>query len=279
MHATSLHRYARLTAIVVVAAALGACRDGSVTGGDLAFNVAPGNGDATPNEFEVCKEGASAEFDIVRNPVTGEPTHMLLGPAECEVVAIVAPPAQLDVTVTEIATDPGFGLDSILKITTDATGALDTMRITGSTSVSGLIGGADQLGILAIFYNSPVTQGCTPGYWKNLKKHADDWTAYTPGQTVVSVFGAAAAYPNLASATLHEALSFEGGPAVSDMAAVLLRAAVAALLNAENPDVAYARDAADIIVDVDAALASGDRQTMEDLKDGLDADNNAGCPL
>jgi len=36
---------------------------------------------------------------------------------------------------------------------------------------------------------------------------------------------------------------------------------------------------ADVIADVNAALASGDRQTMLDLAGELDADNNLGCPL
>lgn len=39
------------------------------------------------------------------------------------------------------------------------------------------------------------------------------------------------------------------------------------------------RTTAEVIADVNAALASGDRSTMLDLAGELDADNNFGCPL
>lgn len=122
------------------------------------------------------------------------------------------------------------------------------------------------------------TQGCTPGYWKN---HTDSWAAagYAPSQSVASVFAQAAAYPELASAMLLEALDFGGGTGVSGGAQILLRASVAALLNAAHPGVEYPRRVNDVIAQVDAALASGDRDVMLLLAAALDADNNLGCPL
>jgi len=121
-------------------------------------------------------------------------------------------------------------------------------------------------------------EGCTPGYWKN---HTDSWspTGYATGQTVQSVFSAAMVYPDQGSATLLEALNFGGGPGVTGAAEILLRAAVAALLNASHPGVDYPRTAASVISDVNTALASGDRDTMLVLASSLDADNNQGCPL
>jgi hypothetical protein len=54
---------------------------------------------------------------------------------------------------------------------------------------------------------------------------------------------------------------------------------VAALLDAAHPDVDYPRTPASVIADVNAALASRNRDTILDLASRLDADNNLGCPL
>jgi len=85
---------------------------------------------------------------------------------------------------------------------------------------------------------------------------------------------------NLANYTLLEALSFKGGSDVTGSAEILLRAAVAALLNAADPDVAYSLTTAEVITQVNAALASTDRSTILALADLLDKYNNRGaCPL
>jgi hypothetical protein len=120
--------------------------------------------------------------------------------------------------------------------------------------------------------------GCTPGYWKN---HTDSWagTGFTPGQTVGSVFSGASAFPSLAAQTLLQALQGGGGPGLDGAAKILLRAAAAALLNAGHSGVDYPRTTAEILADVNAALASGNRDTMLGLATALDNDNNAGCPL
>lgn len=124
----------------------------------------------------------------------------------------------------------------------------------------------------------PGDEGCTPGYWKN---HTDSWAGlgYSPGQTVGSVFSGASAFPSLASQTLLQALQGSGGPGTLGAARILLRAAVAALLNAAHSGVEYPRTTASIIADVNAALASNSRDTMLELAAELDADNNLGCPL
>jgi hypothetical protein len=121
-------------------------------------------------------------------------------------------------------------------------------------------------------------QGCTPGYWKN---HSDSWppTGYSPGQTVRSVFpNVQTLYPSLGDATLLAALAFGGGPGNQGAAEILLRAAVAALLNASHPDVSYPRTAASVLSDVNLALLLS-RDPMLVLAAALDADNNRGCPL
>ena len=120
-------------------------------------------------------------------------------------------------------------------------------------------------------------EGCTPGYWKN---HLDSWvpTGYSPSQTVESVFDVPDSF-GLDNKTLLQALNFGGGPGPKGGAQILLRAAVAALLNASHSDVDYPRSASDVIADVNAALASGNRSTMLALAAELDSDNNLGCPL
>jgi len=122
------------------------------------------------------------------------------------------------------------------------------------------------------------TQGCTPGYWKN---HEDSWPAagYATGQKVQSVFASASAFPALANATLHQALSFHGGSSLEGKAGILLRAAVAGLLDASHPGVDYPRTVAQIIGDVNAALASNHQETLLSLASSIDKDNNLGCPL
>ncbi len=121
-------------------------------------------------------------------------------------------------------------------------------------------------------------QGCSQGYWK---KHTDSWSpaGFNPAQQVLSVFAEASGYPALGSEALLQALKLGGGRDLEGAVRNLLRQAVAAVLNASHPGVDYPRPLAQVIGDVNVALASGDRQTMLALKSDLDADNNLGCPL
>jgi hypothetical protein len=123
----------------------------------------------------------------------------------------------------------------------------------------------------------PPMEGCTPGYWRQ-SQHFDSWVGYTQAQTLESVFDVPDAF-GLDNATLLQALGFGGGSGTTGAARILLRAAVAALLNAASPDVDYPRSVASVIADVNAALASNNRSTMLNLAASLDADNNRGCPL
>ncbi|MFL6263628.1 MAG: DUF3344 domain-containing protein [Thermoanaerobaculia bacterium] len=122
------------------------------------------------------------------------------------------------------------------------------------------------------------TQGCTPGYWKN---HTGSWagTGYSPGQSTASIFSAASAFPSLAGKTLLQSLQGGGGSGTLGAATILLRAAVAALLNAASSGVDYPLTQAQVISQVNPALASNNRDTMLSLASALDGDNNLGCPL
>jgi hypothetical protein len=94
-----------------------------------------------------------------------------------------------------------------------------------------------------------------------------------------SVFQEAVRHPALGSSSLLQGLSFHGGSTLDSAAGNLLRAAIASLLDSAHPGVSFPRTPAQVIGSVDAALASGNRETMLTLAAGLDADNNLGCPL
>jgi hypothetical protein len=138
-----------------------------------------------------------------------------------------------------------------------------------------------EVAALRVFVRGPIVidefEGCTPGYWKN---HTSSWagTGYSPGQTAGSVFSLGG-FPSLASQTLLQTLQGGGGPGTTGAAKILLRAAVAALLNAAHSGVDYTRTTTGIIADVNAALASNNRNSMLALAGELDDDNNLGCPL
>ena len=117
------------------------------------------------------------------------------------------------------------------------------------------------------------TEGCTPGYWKN---HEEAWVTYTPTQTVDSVF--TGADPSLGSATLLEALSFQGGDDLVGKQEILLRAAVAALLNSTS-GIDYGVKPKALINAVNSRLASGNEKKIVNFAKKLDDRNNLGCPL
>lgn len=125
----------------------------------------------------------------------------------------------------------------------------------------------------------PPAEGCTPGYWKQ-DQHLAAWgpTGYAPNQTLEDVFDVPDSL-GLDATALQQALSLDGGPGTSGGARILLRAAVAALLNSAQPEVDYPLATSDVISSVNAALASGSRDTMLGLATTLDQDNNLGCPL
>jgi hypothetical protein len=144
------------------------------------------------------------------------------------------------------------------------------------------------------FVNTP-TQGCTPGYWK-VDQHWDSWPApWSPSGPLSAMFSGVTNPPYatsevtfpggtsvlMGSATQVQALNFQGGDSVQEKAEILLRAAVAAVLNADSPGVNFPWTSAQVISEVNAALASQDATTIIDLADQLDGDNNGpgGCPL
>ena len=140
------------------------------------------------------------------------------------------------------------------------------------------------------FYHSGGTpppnfgNGCTPGYWKQ-SQHFDSWTPTGLGPTnlVGSVFANASLYSlagkPMANYKLVEALSFKGGPDLTGAAQILLRASVAAELNAKYSGLGYPMTAAAVVSAVNTALASANRAAMLTLASHLDDLNNLRCTL
>jgi hypothetical protein len=124
----------------------------------------------------------------------------------------------------------------------------------------------------------PEYEGLTPGFWKN---HLDAWQLpYNPNQPNPTLLGdvftsEADYFPE--GSSLLQALQFPGGPSLAGAARILLRAAVAALLNAVHPDVNYPLSDSEIISQVNNALNSMNRNTMLNLASTLDSYNNLGC--
>ena len=132
---------------------------------------------------------------------------------------------------------------------------------------------------LSIVVTGCESEGCSHGYWKN---HTSEWPSpYTTSTQLQGPFFIPAV-TELSFMQVHTfamALDYPGGPDLGGAARILLRNAVASLLNAEHSDVAYPLSAQQVKDQVNAALASLDRQTILALEAELDLLNNLGCPL
>jgi hypothetical protein len=143
--------------------------------------------------------------------------------------------------------------------------------------------------------------GLTPGFWKNnwenwngsawqFTKNPLTGVAYKGTDTLKSAFNPSSTllndpnYSALWSQTLDQALNFQGGSTVQAAAQILLRQAVAGLLNATYTVVVggktitmkYPLTASQIITQVDNALATDNRDTILALASQLDSFNNLG---
>ena len=179
---------------------------------------------------------------------------------------------------------PGFPQDVQVSVTADANVPCNqTYNISVGVQLD-VTGGADfgdGIRQVALPFDVQVActgsdpQGCSHEYWKN---HTDAWQVLSPNTTVGNIFAGANAY-GLGNATLLQALSFNGGSTLAEAAQILLRQAVAAVVNADHLAVEYPRTFDEIVFDVNAALDSGNRSSILSLAAALDGDNNLGCPL
>ena len=119
--------------------------------------------------------------------------------------------------------------------------------------------------------------GCTPGYWKN---HTDSWPAgFTTDTEIGDICGLGSVDLNdkAGEDTLLEALNYKGGSGIDGARRILLRAAVAAALNAAATD-CYPLECCCIQERVHAVW-DGSRDEILALATELDGYNNAGCPF
>jgi hypothetical protein len=128
-----------------------------------------------------------------------------------------------------------------------------------------------------------AAQGCTPGYWKTnaQKRGANAWaSAYTPGTKIRDVFALPSCLGGaIGNATLLQGLGFTGGTTLDAVARNLLRAAVAAVLNASSHCVQYGLCTDSVVGQTNTALASCAKAPMKVLAARLDAANALTCPL
>ena len=143
------------------------------------------------------------------------------------------------------------------------------LAVVAAVAVTGLVAATSG----SATWSPNPTEGCTPGYWKN---HEESWVTYTPTQTVDSVF--TGADPSLGSKTLLETLDGGGGPGLVGKQEILLRAAVAALLNTTS-GIDYGVKTKALINGVNSRLASGSEKKIINFATQLDNRNNLGCPL
>jgi hypothetical protein len=117
--------------------------------------------------------------------------------------------------------------------------------------------------VAGYFGNTGSGEGFSPGFWKN---HSG-WPTFLPDQLLSSVFGPVPAYD--ATETLLDALNNGGGGVEA-----LFRHAVAALLNATSPTISFPWTSTQVVTNVNAALASGNPTTIDNLAAQLDRWDN-----
>jgi hypothetical protein len=123
--------------------------------------------------------------------------------------------------------------------------------------------------LLVSFEAGACTVGCTPGYWKN---HTNAWVTYTPTMKVTAVWANA----GTGDMTLLQALDGGGGDTLEGARLILLRAAVAAILNEAKFGTNFVTN---IKTTVATYLATYNRDIYISVASWLDSLNNTGCPL
>ncbi len=134
-------------------------------------------------------------------------------------------------------------------------------------------------------------EGCSPGYFK---RHPSMWHhEYPPEAHYDTVFGFGPGGSPFPGMTLYEVITLrEGGydPSLivfppgctstgcKEAVVSLGFQSVAALQNAAT-DVSYSYTVDDVILLTRQAFNSGDKTTIENLKDIFDTENNLGCPF
>jgi hypothetical protein len=239
---------------------------------------------------KVCKVGPAGTYNFTASSTGGGTllfTNFSLAAGTCEWIWVGTDPSPLTtITVAEVNIPSGIQVTSIEVRSTMSD--VPTV-LTGTSQASFKVDATNSATVIFTNGETPPSgggEGCTPGYWKQ-SQHFDSWvaTGFATTTKVGDVFAGSGAYKvgstPASKFTLLQALSFpdDPGSSVDGAAQLLLRAAVAALLNAGNPDVSFGMTTAEVISAVEAALATKDRATILALQQELDDANNQGCPL
>jgi hypothetical protein len=224
---------------------------------------------------ELVVPGGPAAFDIIITNCGDVPLEVIsiddpavgpvlpagpLVPGESETVSVVIDEALC------VDTDNGFEVENTVTVTSEG----ETDTATDVCPCEEETGG----------------EGCTPGFWKqkNNRDYPEDscWCdtyKSNPNLTEVYSEAALAAIPHVSARkeknsagfteeTLDDALDFQGGGDLEGAVRKLLRHGTAALLNActLNGGGNYPESASTIISDINAAIATQDIETIDNLK-------------
>jgi hypothetical protein len=240
------------------------------------------------------------------------------GPAVCDVIdpeftvekvcltdPITGPTASFEITITNTTTcgdicldfeytDPAAGIDVPVQVgpicvgepyvtTVEVPAECVNQEVSNTVYVEAFYNG-ESLGTDEATAVCPCGggEGCTPGFWKN---SPNCWACYSPTTTLNQVFdftGTPSQIAALGNDTLLTALSYGGGTTKKQKLQILMRHAVAAILNACSGDVEYPDDVAGIVAAVNGILANWNETTGKEILSlkGQFADwNELGCPI
>ncbi len=255
-------------------------------------DVAPLSFTPCPGCILVASETTSAVYAVSPCSTPPCPVSTLIGWPSAESVHVIPPnpcsfgvsngsffSVQYPSTVIKFPPTDFTSLGGQILVTSEFSHTIGLLSFTGSTpTISTFQTPLNQFeGSAFVDCQALGGTGCTLGFWKN-HVSTPPWTPpYTPSTTVVSVFSGATPYVP-STDTLLMALSYQGGPTLADASRLLLKQAVAALLNAADPSLNYPLTPSQVISSVNSALASGNRDTIIALAEQMDLLNNLGCP-
>jgi hypothetical protein len=284
----SHHRWKlRSASILLAPLALAACSEGSFLPTETAGPSFSHNSDPHHHYVDVCKFGEAGTFATFSISATGG-EYLLEGEdLATQTFTLWAVPdgtcttpwrstnggGPASVTITEIAWSNGTVLDQLYVngVSVDPSGRTATVEV------------YDQ-DFLIQFKNigtpeEPDYEGCTPGFWRQAHHH-QFWTGFSPAgawTTAFATLGGTHKEPGRNGATFSDAttlgaaVQFGGGGIFA-----LARHAVAAILNASNPNIDYPLTVAQVQALVNAAIASGNYNGAKDI---LEAHNELGCDV
>ena len=207
------------------------------------------------------------------DPVTGDQFFLSTGapwvdPSDVEILA------NGFLIVTD---DAAEGMGAVIKVD-PSDGSTEII------SANGFFDSPEGLFIVSEVQNKCVKErdgeGCTPGYWKAnaVNKNANAWPF--PTNTLLTDLGVVNTSGfNIAGLTVLDALSLQGGDSLAEKEEILLRTGAGAILSSASVNVDYPLTLAQVIVELNIALASDVISVINVQAGSFDTNNNLFCPL